>query len=83
MGYHIYAWLDEGQPKLRIVDAGSDSVCLDWSYQGGHAQDPNAKKEIQRLFRDLLLLTCRQTLSPGRELSLLPQAAGSPASAPA
>ncbi|MGD8975994.1 MAG: hypothetical protein PVG91_00205 [Gammaproteobacteria bacterium] len=83
MGYHIYAWLDEGQPKLRIIDAGSDSVCLDWSYQGGQVQDPNAKKEIQRLFRDLLLLTCRQSLSPERGTSLSLGPADSPAPVPA
>jgi len=83
MGYHIYAWLDEGQPKLRIVDAGSESVCLDWSFQSGQVRDPEARKEIQRLFRDLLLLTCRQNLSPVRKFSLLPETADSPAPAPA
>ena len=83
MGYHIYAWLDEGQPKLRIVDAGSDSVCLDWTYEDGQVPDPKARKEIQRLFRDLLLLTCRQSLRPERGTSVSPRSADLPASLPA
>lgn len=76
MGYQIYAWLDDGRPKLRIVDAGSRSVCLDWSYGGGDPRGAEADKEIQRLFRELLLLTCRQSLSPVRRFSLLPADTG-------
>lgn len=80
MGYHIYAWLDDGRPKLRVVDAGSQSVCLDWSYEAGSGEQAEARKEIQRLFRELLLLTCRQSLTPVRRFSILPPG-GDPPSA--
>ena len=60
MGYYIYAWLEHGDPRLRVVDAQSGSVCLCWDYSTATRKQASDKKEIQRLFRDLLLLTCRQ-----------------------
>ena len=60
MGYYLYAWLENGKPQLQVIDAQSKSICLSWSYQ---ATDENCdSKEIQRLFRDLLLLTCKQEM---------------------
>mgnify|MGYP000051803998 FL=1 len=72
-GYFIYASLHQGRPALEIVDADSRQVCLQWEY--GHsasqqtlperdnpAVDELSESEIQRLFRRLLLLSCRQSL---------------------
>lgn len=70
MGYYIYAWLDHGNPRLRVVDARTGSICLCWDYHSAKKRMSSDKKEIQRLFRDLLLLTCRQEQSP-IELSTL------------
>ena len=77
-GYFIYASLHQGRPALEIVDADSRQVCLQWEY--GHAASQCAgadhdnhmpadlsESEIQRLFRRLLLLSCRQTLSAKHE----------------
>jgi hypothetical protein len=74
MGYHIYAWLEEGNPNLEIVDAESRDVCVKWSYSetAGAANDSGVqydKKEIQKLFQQLLLLTCKQELSNCRVFS--------------
>lgn len=44
----------------QIVDAQSQSICVTWSYHDPDSGDRSDKKEIQRLFRDLLLLTCKQ-----------------------
>lgn len=60
MGYYIYAWLEHGDPRLRVIDAQTGSTCLRWDYHDSGPSNPNDKKEIQRLFRELLLLTCRQ-----------------------
>lgn len=72
-GYLIYASLHQGRPALEIVDADSRQVCLQWEY--GHSASQQAlpdhnnpaanelsESEIQRLFRRLLLLSCRQSL---------------------
>ena len=63
MGYYIYAWLENGNPQLQIVDAQSKSVCVSWSYHALDDAKTDDKKEIQSLFRDLLLLTYKQEMS--------------------
>ncbi len=72
MGYRIFAWLDDGRPTLRIVDARSNTECLSWRLQSEDASASGGQKEVQRLFRDLLLLSCRQRL--GEKPSLGPLA---------
>ncbi|NOR69082.1 MAG: hypothetical protein GQ532_05215 [Methylomarinum sp.] len=70
MGYYLYAWLENGKPQLQIVEAKSKSICLSWSYQ---ATDKNCdRKEIQRLFRNLLLLTCKQEIGNYRVFEVKP-----------
>lgn len=77
-GYFIYASLHQGRPALEIVDVDSRQVCLQWEY--GHAASQHtgreavnslpqdlSESEIQRLFRRLLLLSCRQSLSSRNE----------------
>ena len=73
MGYYIYAWLESGNPQLQIIEAESKSICLSWSYQATDAN--HDKKEIQRLFRDLLLLTCKQEMGNYRIFEVKPPVA--------
>ena len=70
MGYYIYAWLENGNPQLQIIEAESKSICLSWSYQATNANYDS--KEIQRLFRDLLLLTCKQEMGNYRIFEVNP-----------
>lgn len=61
MGYFIYASLDNGNPCLRVVDADSHKLCLNWHCQAGPDSDETSvQRELQRLFRDLLLVSCQQ-----------------------
>ncbi|MCH9696643.1 MAG: hypothetical protein K0U68_00920 [Gammaproteobacteria bacterium] len=68
MGYYIYAWLDNGSPRLKVVNALSNTECINWTYQ---AESNSDKKEIQRLFKELLLLTCQQDLQQCRVFKLV------------
>jgi hypothetical protein len=61
-GYLIYAKLQEGRPVLQVVDAETQRVCLNWDC--GSVNDVGAP-EVQKLFRQLMLLTCRQSLLKG------------------
>ena len=72
MGYYIYAWLENGNPQLQIIDAKSKSVCVSWSYQTLSNVKTDNKKEIQRLFKDLLLLTCKQEMRNFRIFEVKP-----------
>ena len=65
MSWHIHAWLKDGKPCLEIVDADSGSVHLQWS---GNDQ-PQGGRDVQQLFRELLLLSCQQDLRNGRLFS--------------
>lgn len=66
MGYYIYAWLDKANPQLQIVDAASGSISVSWSYQGTGGNALTDENEIKRLFRDLILLTCKQEINNSR-----------------
>lgn len=63
MSFHINAWLENGEPQLQIIDAQSRNVCMSWSYKPKSGTDQSNKNEIQKLFRELLLLTCKQEMS--------------------
>lgn len=63
MSYHINAWLEDGDPQLEIVDAQTKSVCMSWSYKARTSLERKDKTEIQRLFRKLILLTCKQAVT--------------------
>jgi hypothetical protein len=64
MNFHIYAWLENGLPRLEIVETQSGSTYLSWRYkeEADENNKPKDKKEIQRLFKELLLLTCKQEM---------------------
>lgn len=72
MGYYIYAWLEHGNPQLQIIEAESKSICLSWSYQATNTKYDS--KEIQRLFKNLLLLTCKQEMRNYRVFEVKPAA---------
>jgi len=69
MGYQIEAYLESGKPALKIYDIDKKDLCLSWCYQG-KCEDPESHTEIQRLFRELLLLTCKQDLHNVRVFNL-------------
>lgn len=63
MGYQIYASLLDGKPNLKIVDIDSQKTCMQWHYEKSGQDNNEEQQEIQRLFRELLLLSCKQNLS--------------------
>ena len=69
MGYQIEAFLDEGKPALKIYDVSKKSLCLSWTFHGDN-DESSSRHEIQRLFRDLLLLTCKQDMHNVRVFNL-------------
>ncbi len=71
MSFHIYAWLENGKPRLRVEDADSKLTCMSWSYNDGNASSDADKHEIKRLFRELLLLTCKQEVANCRVFETL------------
>ena len=66
MGYQIEAYLDNGKPALKIYDQDKHNLCLFWAYSGDHSSN----KEIKQLFRELILLTCKQDLHNVRVFNL-------------
>lgn len=63
MGYLIYASLLDGKPNLEIKDADTERTCVSWRYGQEQRDDEVDRQEFQRLFRDLLLLSCKQKLT--------------------
>lgn len=56
MRYSVDAWLENGAPRLRLVDERG-AVRLDWVCRGEDTRrDCAARTELQRLFKDLFLL---------------------------
>lgn len=51
MRYTVDAWLENGAPRLRLVDERG-AVRLDWVCR----KDAAARADLQRLFKDLFLL---------------------------
>lgn len=73
MSFHIHAWLENGLPRLQVIDAQSGATYLSWHYQEAE-QDSQFKEpeEVQRLFKELLLLTCKQEMANCRMFSAKP-----------
>ena len=59
-GYLINARLQDGKPVLEVRDAQSQNVCLSWDCA---SLNEAGAHDIQKLFRELMLLSCRQSLS--------------------
>jgi hypothetical protein len=65
MGFDIEARIENGQPSLRILDADSHAVRLAWNCP--HGAEPCTGPEalaLQRLFRELFLLSLLDKLTP-------------------
>ncbi len=69
MGYQIEAYLENGQPALKIYDVDKQDLCLSWRYRKNQ-NGQESQSEIHRLFRELLLLTCQQDLHNVRVFNL-------------
>ncbi len=71
MSYHIEAYLDQGNPTIKIWDSEKQALHLNWSYRASEA-DHNDKlqKEVHQLFRQLLLLTLKQDVKNVRVFRL-------------
>lgn len=72
MGYQIEAYLEEGKPVLKIYQGRNKALCLSWQYNKS-LRSLDAETEIHRLFRQLLLLTCKQDLHNVRVFNLSPK----------
>lgn len=87
MSWRIHAWLEDGRPRLRIDDSESRLPSLYWAYQGegtgatgtgdpgcdSHgAEQPSDRHELQRLFRELILLSVRQDAANVRVFRMTP-----------
>jgi hypothetical protein len=73
MSYKIDASLKNGKPCLKIWDVENDSLCLSWTYNDSNSLDKELpQKEVQRLFKKLLLLTIRDDVRNVRVFSVLP-----------
>ena len=58
-GYLINAKLHDGKPVLEVLDAESRQICLTWDCPSVHDA---SGLDMQNLFRQLMLLSCRQSL---------------------
>jgi hypothetical protein len=69
MGYRIEAFLNDGKPSLKIFEINQSNPCLTWTFSG-KIDDQHSESELHRLFRKLLLLTCKQDLGNVRMFCL-------------
>lgn len=58
MNCTINAWLDDDTAHLRITDADSGRVHLDWSWSGNDATQGDAGTALHRLVSGLFLVSC-------------------------
>ena len=80
MGYVIDAWLEQGEPRLRILDADTGIVRMRWAYRrepqricSGHPPlncACGAHANLHTLFKSLFLLACADRLSLAESLNL-------------
>lgn len=71
MGYQIEAFLDKGKPSLKIYDIATKSLYLSWTYNNDNSES-SSHKEVHDLFRQLLLLTCKQDICNVRVFNITP-----------
>jgi len=59
MSYTVNAWLEDGAPRLRLISTQSGSASLTWDFPKEVInQEALYKQEMQKLFKQLLLLAC-------------------------
>ena len=71
MSYHIYASVSDGMPCLLIRDSVTGRIVLHWTGDGATSA-LKGEPETRRLFRQLLLLSCRQEIANTRIFSAHP-----------
>ena len=69
MGYRIEAFLNKGKPSLKIYEINQTNPCLTWTFNEKVSEE-HSEGELHRLFRKLLLLTCKQDISNEECLAL-------------
>ena len=59
MSYTVNAWLEDGAPRLRLINTQSGNASLTWDFPKDVInQESGYKQEMQKLFKQLLLLAC-------------------------
>ncbi|MEZ5525041.1 MAG: hypothetical protein R3E62_08820 [Pseudomonadales bacterium] len=59
MSYTVNAWLEDGAPRLRLINSRSGDTSLTWDFpKEVQHQEQLYKQEMQKLFKQLLLLAC-------------------------
>lgn len=61
MGYIFDAWLEEGAPRLRVINPNNGATSLSWDCPTLDIDDDAIyRRELQKLFKQLLLLASAQ-----------------------
>jgi len=59
MSYTVNAWLEDGAPRLRLINTQSGDASLIWDFPKEVInQESRYKQEMQKLFKQLLLIAC-------------------------
>ncbi len=59
MSYTVNAWLEDGAPRLRLINTRSGDASLIWDFPKEVInQESRYKQEMQKLFKQLLLIAC-------------------------
>ena len=59
MSYTVNAWLEDGAPRLRLINTQSGDASLVWDFPKEVInQESRYKQEMQKLFKQLLLIAC-------------------------
>ena len=71
MSYDIRAWLEDGPPRLQIIDADSGAVRLAWQSRRPDPDAPDARHNLEQmalksLFQELFLLSSLTGTRTGR-----------------
>ncbi|MET1257361.1 hypothetical protein [Aliikangiella maris] len=72
MGYQIEAFLNDGKPSLKIYDSKRELLYLSWTYHET-PDEHQLPQAIHELFRDLLLLSCKQDIHNIQQFNLTPR----------
>jgi len=72
MSYDINAWLEDGEPRLQIIDADSGTVRLAWCYRKPKKDEVDAEHDLERLavkelFQELFLLSSLRAMQSHRK----------------
>ena len=63
MGYIFQAWLEEGAPRLRVINPANGSTSLTWDCPSLEELDVSVyRREMQQLFKKLILLASAQEI---------------------